>query len=348
MTFACAPRAADRTPVVLAALVAALCVLAIVGLGAGAMRVAPGDVLATLVGDGTRAHETLVFHLRLPRVAIAAVAGAGLALSGVVLQAVARNALADPGLLGINAGAGLATAVFVGSLSVQTDRAAFPNSAPHIASLPLVALFGGAAAAALVYTLAYRGGVTPWRLVLVGIAVGQGLSAVTMVVLTRLTTADVAYAKIWMTGSLWGTNWRFVLAVAPWVLVGAALVFARARALDVLALGDEAATGVGVAVERERRILLALAVALAASCVAVVGTIGFLGLFSPHIARRLVGAAHRRVVPVAALVGSVTLCAADLIGHTALAPHEVPAGVVVAVVGTPLFVVLLARTRRLA
>jgi len=316
------------------------------GMAIGRTPIGPVDIARTFLGHGSGLQETVLLHLRLPRVALAVLVGAGMAVSGAILQGVVRNVLADPGLLGINAGAGLAAAVYVAARSIQDDRVLVGTSLGSVLALPIFALTGAGLAAALVYSLARRRGVTPWRLVLVGIAVSHGLAAVTVVLLTRLTKNQVAYAKIWLTGSIWAANWTFVLVVTPMLFVLGALALRRARLLDVLGLGDAMATGLGLRVERERRLLLALAAGLAGSCVAVAGTIGFLGLIAPHIARRLVGPGHRALLPAAALVGSVTLCLADVLGHNLLAPRDIPAGVMVAAIGAPYFLYLLARTGR--
>lgn len=335
-------RARTAPPVVLAAL---LGIAMVAVLFAGAAELQPAEVWRVLTGRGSAGARTIVLHVRLPRLLIAVIAGAGFAVAGTILQGIVRNALADPGLLGINAGAGLAAAAYVAANSLKDDRVLPATSFWAEMGLPCAAVLGAGAAAAAIYTLARRGGVTPWRLVLVGIAVSYGLGSATIVVLTRLTRAQVAYAKIWLTGSIWASNWDYVLLSGPLVAVLTTAAIRKARVLDVLTLGEEMATGLGARVERERRALLALATGLAGLSVAVAGTVAFLGLFAPHIARRLVGVRHAILLPTAALVGSLSLCAADWIGHNAIAPREIPAGVIVAAIGAPYFIYLLARSR---
>ena len=317
----------------------------ILSMNLGVIRLSPLEVFTTLVGSGTDQQETILFFFRLPRIVIAVLVGAGLAISGAILQGVARNGLADPGLLGINAGAGLAVASFVVFVSGHESTVHLTGGLVQLFALPFFALLGAGLAAALVYILAWKHGVTPTRLILVGIAIGLGISAVMLVVLTRMTRGDANYTKIWLTGSIWGTNWDFVLVLLPWMVVLIPFALYKARVLNVLNLGDSVATGVGAAVESERRALLATAVGLAAACVAVAGGISFLGLIGPHIARRLVGINHKLLIPTTALVGSLIMVVADMIGHNLFAPIDIPVGVVVAAVGAPYFLYLLSRSR---
>lgn len=328
-------------------LIVALLIVAsvVVSMNLGVIRLSPLEILKTLAGAGTGQQETILFFFRLPRIVIAVLVGAGLAVSGAILQGVARNGLADPGLLGINAGAGLAVATFVAFVSGHDGTVHLTGGIAQLFALPVVALVGAALAAVLIYVLAWKHGVTPARLILVGIAISSGISAVMLVVLTRMTRGDANYTKIWLTGSIWGTNWDFVLVLLPWILALVPFAIYKARSLNVLNLGDAVATGVGSPVELERRVLLAAAVGLSASCVAVAGGISFLGLIGPHIARRLVGVNHKVMVPVAALVGSLIMVVADMIGHNLFAPIDIPVGVVVAAVGAPYFLYLLARSR---
>ena len=317
----------------------------ILSMNLGVIRLSPMEIFRTLAGAGTAQQETILFFFRLPRIVIAVLVGAGLGVSGAILQGVARNGLADPGLLGINAGAGLAVATYVVFVSGHTGAIHLTGGIAQLFVLPVFALLGAGAAAVLIYLFAWKHGVTPTRLILVGIAISSGISAVMLVVLTRMTRGDANYTKIWLTGSIWGTNWDFVLVLLPWILVLIPLALYKSRALNVLNLGDAVATGVGAPVELERRTLLATAVGLAAACVSVAGGISFLGLICPHIARRLVGINHKVMIPTTALVGSLIMVVADMIGHNLFAPIDIPVGVVVAAVGAPYFLYLLSRSR---
>ncbi|MDZ7704729.1 MAG: iron ABC transporter permease [Trueperaceae bacterium] len=321
--------------VVMVTLALLIVVAVLVSLNLGFIKIPPVDVLKTFFGQGTSQQELVLFQFRLPRIVLALLVGGSLALSGAILQSVSQNGLADPGILGINAGAGLAV---VGLLIVGTGSSAF--------LLPAVAFLGAAATAALIYALAYKdGSVTPSRLLLVGIAINAGIAATILVLSMRMDRQLYSYAVAWLSGTIAGTSWDYVFALLPWTLLLVPLTFAKARTLDVLSLGDMLATGLGAAVERQRLILLGVAVALAGSAVAVGGGIGFVGLVGPHLARRLVGPNHRVMLPTTALAGALLLVVADSLARNLFAPVEMPVGVVVAAIGAPYFLYLLAKTR---
>lgn len=311
----------------------------IISMNTGYIRLSPLELLNTLLGQGTQKQSLILFDFRLPRIVISVLIGAGLAVSGCVMQGISRNPLADPGILGINAGAGLAVMLFI-SFYPST------SSAP-VFLLPVLALGGAGLTAALIYGLAYKRhhGLMPTRLLLTGIAVAAGTSAVTIVLTIRLSPEKYQFVATWLAGSIWGTNWKFVLALLPWIVILIPYVIYRSRVLNVLNLGDVTATGLGAPVERERIKLLIAAVGLAGSCVSVSGGIGFVGLLGPHLARRLVGSKHQMLLPTAALAGSLLVLVSDTIGRVILQPTEVPTGIVVAVIDTPYFLYLLSRTR---
>ncbi|TYS59539.1 iron ABC transporter permease [Sutcliffiella horikoshii] len=311
-----------------------------VSLNMGFIRMAPMDVIKTLIGAGTEKDQLVLFDFRLPRMVIALLIGAGLAVSGAILQGVAQNGLADPGILGINAGAGFAVVLFIYYFQGSTTSLGTLS----IFIMPLAALAGGVIAAFLIYTLAWKKGVTPVRLILVGIGVNAAFGAALIIFQLKMNPNDFMKATIWLSGSIWGTNWKFVLAVLPWILILIPYTIYKARYLNVLNLGDQVATGLGAAVERERRILLLLAVALAGSCVAVGGGIAFLGLVAPHLARRIVGPKHQFLLPATALMGALLLLVADTIGRNILSPSEIPVGIVVSALGAPYFIYLLMKT----
>ncbi|QMV42430.1 FecCD family ABC transporter permease [Cohnella cholangitidis] len=311
----------------------------VISMNTGYIKLSPLDLMKTLFGMGTQKQSLILFDFRLPRIVISVLIGAGLAVSGCVLQGISRNSLADPGILGINAGAGLTVMLFI---SFYPSTTAAP-----VYLLPLLALVGAGLTAALIYTLAYKRhqGLLPIRLILTGIAVAAGISAATIVLTLRLSPEKYQTVATWMAGSIWGTNWKFVLALLPWIIVLLPFVFYKARVMNALNLGDQIATGLGAPVEKERLVLLAAAVGLAGSCVAVSGGIGFVGLIAPHLARRLVGSKHQILLPASALAGSLLVITADTIGRWILQPSEVPTGIVVAVIGAPYFLYLLVKTK---
>jgi iron complex transport system permease protein len=277
--------------------------------------------------------DAIVWELRLPRILTAAGVGAGLALSGAVMQAVTRNPLADPFLLGLSAGASLgAVAVLVLGVTVLLAPAAFLG-----------------ALAALVATLVIArstGSLTPPRTVLAGVAVSSLAAAITSLVIFWTASGD-SYREIlgWLLGSLAGARWPAVaIAIGALVVIGGPLML-TGRTLDAFAFGETAAASLGVSVNRTRWLLLVATALLTGARVSVSGSIGFVGLVLPHAIRLLVGSANRRVLPLSALLGAVFLVLADTVARSAFDPRELPVGIVTAIVGAPLFVLLLARRR---
>lgn len=312
----------------------------LVSMNTGYSKLSPLDTLRTLFGGGSDRENLILFGFRLPRFVIAILVGAGLSLSGCIIQGVSRNALADPGLLGINAGAGLTVILFVLFFHSQSILSAL--------TLPFLALIGAGLTAILIYALAYKRqtGIAPIRLILTGVAVQAGISALTTVLVIKLDDTQFDFVAAWQAGCIWGSNWKFVLALLPWLLLLIPYVLSKARMLDVLSLGDDIACSLGASVEKERRRLLAAAVALAASCVAVSGSISFVGLIAPHLARRLVGPGHRVLLPACALAGALLVSASDTMARAIIQPFEIPAGIMVAIVGAPYFLYLLARSKQ--
>ncbi len=317
---------------------ALIVIVFVISMNTGVIKLTPMEVLRTLFGGGTSQQSLILFEFRLPRIVISIMVGAGLAVSGCILQGISRNALADPGILGINAGAGLVVVLFVSFYPTSSGTPIF--------LLPFLALIGAGFTAALIYVLAYKKGegLLPIRLILVGIAVAAGISAAMIVLMLRLNPQNYQLVAVWLAGSIWGTNWKFVLTLLPWLIVLLPYVFAKAGVLNILNLGDQVATGLGAPVENQRLHLLAAAVGLAGACVAVGGGIGFVGLIGPHLARRLVGPKHQYLLPASALVGGLLLIAADTLARILLQPAEIPTGIVVAVIGAPYFLYLLARS----
>lgn len=207
-------------------------------------------------------------------------------------------------------------------------------------------MLGAALVSGLIYALAWKDGVSPIRLVLIGIGISAGTSSLTMLMLSfsSITTASRAY--IWLTGSVYGASWEQVLTLLPWTLIFIPLAMICARHLNVHELGEQVAAGVGAAVQRQRLGLLLITVALAGSAVALVGAVGFIGLLGPHIARRLVGPSYGGLLPAAALVGALLFLLADTAGRTLFQPLDIPAGVFTAAIGAPFFIMLLLRHRR--
>lgn len=309
----------------------------IISIGTGYAPLTPGELFRTIIGQGTQRENLILFQFRMPRIFVAVLAGMGLAVSGAILQSITKNPLSDPGILGINAGAGLMIVVYIMFFSVE--------STSFLYILPLFALAGGIVTAAIIYVMSYiKGeGVEPTRLVLIGVGLAAALYGATLVLSTRLDMEDHSFMANWMAGRIWGDDWVFVLSLAPWILILFPIVFMKANVLNTLTLHENVSIGVGVNIGKERIILIIIAVALASASVAVSGGIAFVGLMAPHISRSLVGPRHQAFLPITALLGGILLLTADSIGRVILDPSGIPAGIIVTILGAPYFMYLLAR-----
>ncbi|MGW7070987.1 FecCD family ABC transporter permease [Streptomyces sp. NPDC054855] len=321
-----------------------LVVSVLAGIALGPTVVPLGDVVrfltAALTGGSIGADDvtgySIVWHVRTPRVLLAAVVGAGLSVVGVAIQALVRNALADPFVLGISSGASVgATAVVVFGVFAGLG----------VYALSAAAFLGALGATVLVY-LAARGplGLTPLRLVLTGVALAYGFQALMSVLVFLSPNGQAARTVLfWLLGSLGSASWESLPLAAGAVLVTVVVLLRQSRSLDVLSLGDETAASLGVDAEALRRRLFLLTAAVTGLIVAVSGAIGFVGLVLPHVVRILVGSTHRRVLAVAPLAGACFLVWVDLVARTAFAPEELPLGVITALIGVPVFIVLMRR-----
>lgn len=309
----------------------AFAVIVVVAVGVGAVSIAPRDVVTALLGRGDASTVAIVRGLRLPRVALAALVGAALGMSGGALQGTLRNALAEPYLLGVSGGAAVGAVVAV-SAGVAAAGA-----------VPLAAFAGAALAVLLVLLVARAAGgrADPRVLLMAGVVVGAFANAAIMVALAGAPPNTVRGALWWMMGSVSGADWATVAWLAAYVLLGGALLVAWARDIDVLALGEDPAAGLGVDVDRAgRRVYLASAL-LAAATVAAAGLVGFVGLVVPHLVRGTGLRRHRAVLCGAAVTGAALVVAADVVARVARAPAELPLGAVTALVGVPFFFALL-------
>lgn len=279
--------------------------------------------------------STIVYELRLPRVALGALVGAMLALSGAAYQGVFRNPLADPYLLGIAAGAGLAATIVV---------AYGPPGASSSLLLPIAAFVGAAGSVAVTYVLGRAGGRGAPGLILAGVTVAAFLTAIqTFVQQQRVDTIQDVYS--WLLGRLETAGWRDVLIVLPYVAASTAVILVHRRLLDVLRVGDEEAAALGVHVQRVRLAVIAAATLGTAAAVAVSGLIGFVGIIVPHAIRLLVGPSYRALLPLSIVVGAGFLVFADVLAKTVLSPAELPIGVVTAFFGAPFFAIVLRNAR---
>jgi len=301
----------------------------------GDMRIHPLDVINAMFGNGTEEHLLVVQTLRLPRIIAAFLVGAALAVAGAILQGIIRNPLASPDIIGITGGASVAAVAFISYLSGTVS----------IVWLPVAAILGAGITSIVIYLLAWKNGVTAIRLVLIGIGINFLLASITKVMLVTNPIYTSSQAYVWLTGTVYGTDWSIVWMMLPWVAVFIPISFIFARNVNVLQLGDDIAAGAGSAVQRQRFTLLMISVALAGAAVSVGGAISFVGLIAPHITRRLVGPSFGSVLPVSALIGGLIVLLADTVARTAFLPYDIPVGVFTAGVGAPFFIYLLYRNR---
>ncbi|MGA8942101.1 MAG: iron ABC transporter permease [Thermoactinomyces sp.] len=316
----------------------ALIVLTIfLSLGMGYSSVSYDRILPILLGDGTFKEEFVLFSIRLPRIAVTLLAGMALAMSGAILQGITRNDLADPGIIGINSGAGVGVAVFF--LFVPVDAGSF------MYLLPVVAFAGALLTAILIYIFSWRkgSGLEPLRMILVGIGFSMAFSGAMIVLISSAEREKVDFIAKWLAGDIWGTDWPFIWALLPWMAVFIPYTLYKANRLNLLSLSDPVAIGVGLSIEKERLFLMLAAVALAASAVSVTGAIAFIGLMSPHLAKALIGPRNQLFLPIALLVGGWLLLFADTIGRNLLQPDGIAAGIMASLIGAPYFVYLLLR-----
>jgi iron complex transport system permease protein len=318
------------------ALSLALAAALVLGILFGSVPVRPGELAAVLAGGGDPTHRDIVVGLRLPRVLLAGLVGGGLAMAGAALQALLRNPLAEPYILGISGGASVG-AVLVLSLGLSADASWIT---------PLAAFVGALGAIALVFrvaTVAGRG-LDVRALLVAGVVVAAFFTACIAFVLSISSARTVQSAVLWIMGSFAAADWGRVVAAAAYTLPAGVLLLALARPLNLMAIGEDTALHLGADVEGVKRAALAVAALLTAAGVAVAGVIGFVGLVVPHALRLVIGSDNRALLPLSFLAGAAFLVLADLAARTALAPTEVPVGVVTAFVGVPLFLVLLRRS----
>lgn len=332
----------NRRFAVLAALAATLAVAVTAGVAFGAVPVSPRDIIGAigraLTGNGGGVSDAVVWDLRLPRVLLAALVGASLATAGVLYQALFRNALADPYILGVSSGAGLGATIAL--VAVGT------TALGSIVGVPLGAFIGALLTITLVVRLASRAGhLESTSLLLAGVAVSYTLAAVTsfIMVFARESMQAVVF---WMMGGLDGASWGYVGVLGAMFAAGIAIPLVRSRELDLMMLGDERAGQLGVDVERFKLLALASASLMVAGAVSVSGLVGFVGLMTPHMVRLVLGPDHRVLLPASALAGASVMVLSDLVARVVLAPVEIPVGIVTALAGGPFFVWLLVRKER--
>lgn len=335
----------DRFPLVVALLAALLVGLFFVSLLVGSVQLSPQQVMQSLLADGgTALEDKLLWNLRLPRTLLAMLVGLHFAAAGLILQAVIRNPLADPGVIGVSSGASLAVVTVLLLADLITTGLMQGSELPRMLTwLPIAALIGGLGSAALVLGLSWRTRMSPAHLALNGVAVGAVLHALVMWVVVAWGGARTEIALIWLAGSLYGRDFVHLQVLLPWSVLGLAASLALLRPLSLLRFDDALVRGLGLHVLRWRLIAIAVAVVLAASATAVAGPIGFIGLVVPHLARLLVGADVGRLLVASLLAGALLTLAADIVARTLISPLELPVGALTTLIGIPVFLLLLLR-----
>ncbi|MFV0557530.1 MAG: FecCD family ABC transporter permease [Enterococcus sp.] len=313
-----------------------LIVLLGVSLLVGRNALSIADLRQVLEGNASQSTQLILWNFRLPRGVIAILAGWGLGVSGFLLQGITRNPIADASILGVNSGAGLFIMIYLGF---------FAQGSLYL--LPLLGIFGGFLAAGLVLVVAYRKRqiLSMDKVLLAGIAVNAGLSAVTLIATIKISKNSYNFVVSWLAGSIWGASWSNICALLPWLLILGAIAFYKIPLLRLLGLGEERALALGVNVGRERFLLLLLAVGLTASSIAYAGSLTFVGLLAPHMAKSLLKVESRASFMLSGLISSCLVLLADIIARVILPSGELPTGMIIAAVGAPYFIYLMLRQK---
>lgn len=305
-------------------------------INAGYADISLSQMAEIFSGGGSQALRYTLLELRLPRVLTSVLVGIGLSLSGCIIQGVTRNEMAEPGILGLNAGGGLFIALFVVLFSGTIQGFGL--------LLPLLAFAGSLSVALIEYRLAFvHGKLKPKRLLLIGVAIASAITALSTMLMLRMPDSDYAFVQNWLAGNIWGASPFNVVILSLGLSVLGLYVFYKSRTLNILVLGEESAIGLGVPIQKESLRLLGAAVAMSSLCCAVGGGLSFVGLVCPHLARKLFGPDYRPLIPASALCGAVLLVYSDIISRTFFLPNEIPVGIVCAVLGAPYFLYLLVK-----
>ncbi|MDU1846976.1 iron ABC transporter permease [Niallia alba] len=322
----------NRRIVVIITLLVLLIVAIYTGLSLGAVKVNLSQILQVLKGNGEEVYETIIYNLRLPRIIIGLLVGACLAASGALLQGVMKNPLADPGIIGVSAGGGLAAIL---------TMVIFPA---YSYLLPFIAFIGAFTATICIYLFAWDKGASPVKIVLAGVAMNALLGAMTNGVMV-LYSDRIQSVIGWLSGGLNGRGWYHVEIIFPYAIVMLLLSFFTIKPMNILILGDESAKLLGQNVEWIRLVIILLASFLAGIAVSVAGLIGFVGLVVPHMIRLLIGEDYRYLLPYSIVGGAVLVVLADTVARTAFDPIELPVGILLAALGAPFFIILLRKRR---
>lgn len=322
----------------LVGLSALLIATTLVSLQTGQLAIGPQAIGQLLIDQGQAQDALILVDFRMPRIIIAILVGFALAIAGEVLQSTTQNPLADTGFLGINSGAGIAVLLFITFAADQGSQ---------IFILPVLALIGALVSTVVIVIGAYQKsvGITANRLLLTGVAVSTCFSALMVLLTLKLSPDNYQFVMTWLAGSIWGSSWPFIWALLPWLLLTLPYIFSKSQTLDAFVLKPDNMRSLGVDFQKQRLYLIGAAVILAGASVSISGGIGFIGLITPHIARRIIGYQHRYQLLLTGLLGSCFLLVADTCGKLLSPTAEIPAGIIVALIGAPYFIYLLIKTK---
>ncbi|MBA8760978.1 FecCD family ABC transporter permease [Staphylococcus coagulans] len=333
------PKLKRKQRIVLVTAIIVLCLAIVWNLTTGEYAMSYRRIIQTFFGQGNAADQLILIDFRLPRMLITLMAGIALSLSGVILQSVTNNPLAEPGILGINAGSGFAIALFITVGQIQADQ--------FVYVLPIISMIGGLLTAFAIFILSYQGnkGLSPGSMVLIGVGMSTALSGAALTLMSTFDKDQSEFIATWLAGNIWGDTWPFVFAFLPWLIILVPIVIFKSETLNILNTSDTIAKSVGVPLNKARILLILIAVLLSSAAVSVAGAIGFIGLMGPHIAKSMVGPRHQLFIPISIVIGALLLIVSDTLGKILLQPSGVPAGLVVAVIGAPYFLYLMYRAR---
>lgn len=307
-----------------------------VSMTVGDFKMSPLQFLKTLFGMGNETDTMVLYEFRMPRLLVTILCGAALSLSGALLQSITKNPLADPGIIGINAGSGFFIALLMIFMPVDSSN--------FVYVLPLFSLIGGLITAATVFLLSSsKRGLNPMQMILIGVGLSTALSGAMIMMTSTFNKEDVEFISKWLGGNIWGDTWPFVWMIITVLIITIPILLLKLDILNILNTHEHISTGLGIRINRERIVILIISVMLCASAVSICGSIAFVGLIAPHTARQLVGPRHQVFIPITILLGAILLSFADTLGRLLIEPAGMPAGIIVSIIGAPYFLYLMRR-----
>lgn len=307
-----------------------------VSMTVGDFKMSPLQFLKTLFGMGNETDTMVLYEFRMPRLLVTILCGAALSLSGALLQSITKNPLADPGIIGINAGSGFFIALLMIFMPVDSSN--------FVYVLPLFSLIGGLITAATVFLLSSsKRGLNPMQMILIGVGLSTALAGAMIMMTSTFNKEDIEFISKWLGGNIWGDTWPFVWMITTVLIITISILLLKLDILNILNTHEHISTGLGIRINRERLVILIISVMLCASAVSICGSIAFVGLIAPHIARQLVGPRHQDFIPITILLGAILLSFADTLGRLLIEPAGMPAGIIVSILGAPYFLYLMRR-----